>query len=62
MICDIDYGGQTFSSLQLKKIALKQFKKIALKNIMIFISYLTPIADMASSFKFWDATPFPNVD
>ena len=54
VICDIDYGGQTFSSLQ--------FKKIPLKNIMIFISYLTPIADMASSFKFWDATPSPSFD
>ena len=25
-------------------------------------SYLTPITDMASSFKFWDATPSPSLD
>ena len=29
---------------------------------MIFINYLTPNADMASSFKFWDVTPSPSFD
>ena len=41
-----------------------QFKNITctLKNLMIFISYLTPIADIASSFKFYDATPSPSLN
>ena len=41
-----------------------QFKNITctLKNLMIFISYLTPITDMASSFKFWYAKPSPSLD
>ena len=39
-----------------------QFKNITLKNIMIFIGNLIPIADMASSFKLWDATPSPSFD
>ena len=37
-----------------------QFKNITLKNIMIFIAYLTPIADMASTF--FQATPSPSFD
>ena len=41
-----------------------QFKNITctLKYLMIFISYLTPITDMASSFKFWYAKPSPSLD
>ena len=40
----------------------QQFKNILRKNITIFIIYLTPFAEMASSFKFWDATPPPDFD